>query len=447
MSLSSYTHSCQHTTAQNISLPQSFIQSLPHEILGDIFHIHLFASNNPQLQELSKIGTILRLVCHRWNLILLDLSLCWSNIHLDMKQLPSFLSLTLWLERSKNAPLSITIRTPWAESIGIPEYLDFLADSIVRWRVLEFPIPIVLPAKLFERYSFEDAVNLQRVSLHLLPIEPISESIAPIVNNAPALRHLRLAWDYNSHLVLPSIPLPISDRRWNTLQSLSLHAASAQSLWSILHYTPQISCLWIEILPFSRHILNPPPPSAAPVSLPFLRYLSLLVLDPSYQFLELLNAPLLAELCINRTYYDDGWHGDDDDEEVADLLPLFLLNHLSKTRHSLTTLTLVSVTDFDIATFIKHAVVKDLHTMQIMNWGWRGCKVLNRCVDRMREKLGDRCEERRCRNYSVVGWEDESRHSVFKMTRGSADVSVANHADQWREWASSIGAPCGGLLF
>jgi hypothetical protein len=262
-----------------------------------------------------------------------------------------------------------------------------------------------------------------------------------MVDNAPALRHLRLDWDYHPPF-RPSLPFPL-DRRWNALQSLSLYSRSVRSIWSLLHYTPQISCLWIEILPYHGHALNFPPTGAAPVSLPFLRYLSLLVRDPNYRVLEFLDAPLLSELCINRPAYDDGWDGPDDEgmNEFVDPVPLFLLNHLSKTRHSLTTLTLTAVADFDIVTFIQHAAVKDLHTMQIMNWGSGGRKVLKQCVDKVRERLGDRCKERNCMNYSVVGWEDESRHSVFKMTRVRADVSITNHADQWPKWASSVGEP------
>jgi hypothetical protein len=323
------------------------------------------------------------------------------------------------------------------------EYIDLLAGAIDRWQVFEIEAPCPgLSANFFKRYVFKDAVQLQRVSLHLLPVEPITESVVPIMDNVSALRHLRLAWDFHPHSFLTGVP-PVAERPWNNLQTLSLHATSVHAIWSILHNTPQIASLWIEILPFSLLTLDLPPPGTAPVSLPFLHYLSLLVLNHNYRVLEFLDTPLLSELCINRTFYDDGrrLRDDDDDEdseeeEIADPLPSFLSSHLSEARHSLTTLTLVAVTDFDIATFVQHPIVKDLHTMQIMNWGSRGCNVLKRCVQSARGQLDDCCKERKYGNYSVFGWEDESKCSVFRMTRGSAESEFASHTDQWRKYAS-----------
>ncbi|KAF5344502.1 hypothetical protein D9756_011360 [Leucocoprinus leucothites] len=163
-------------------MSSSPINQLPTEILTSIFlcsteFVHK-AFIRTRMTGLSRQLTILRLVCSRWDNIVVKTPSFWTllclhppSMSFEHSKSPPADALSLWLERSADLPLNIAhihlIRDYFEEES--PGVLDVLRQSTVRWRTADIYVAGDT-SHILAQFSFTDAL-----CLHTLSYEAFSE--------------------------------------------------------------------------------------------------------------------------------------------------------------------------------------------------------------------------------------------------------------------------------
>ena len=240
------------------------IHTIPDDVVEDILLYYLSSKHS----ELRHSRETLRLTCRRWRM-LIDCSPCfWSTIHLELEDdhvtSRHTHSIQVSLERSKQAPLLISIRASVKSTETVSAYMDLLTVEVHRWKELSLHLVDFQEevSWLLERCPFHHAESLHRFCLNIERDVPrsIPRLIYPVVR-ATALRDIDLSW---AMYIPRSLDLPVGHEPWNSVTSLTISSNSEGGACSILRYTPSLIELKIKISTQSEHGFQPLYPTTNP---------------------------------------------------------------------------------------------------------------------------------------------------------------------------------------
>ncbi|KAF8186233.1 hypothetical protein BJ912DRAFT_1060281 [Pholiota molesta] len=289
--------SALHRTLAYQQSSLSPIRRLPPEIWGEIF---LFASAGSAIRcgprsetDQEDIPLLLCQICSYWRTVAISVPALWSNIRLDLLDMPLLLTpgvlsvLGLCLARSKNEPLTLSFE---GKVVMHSSILETLMAHSERWKDVS-----LMSDMLFDSHTILGrAKNLRVPNLRRLCINTacdygtIPRSRLLAFKDAPSLRELSL-----TDVMHPFQCLRIS---WSQLT----HFSSKRSIFAegeftlIMRHMPALVSFFTE----SERILEVA--STAPVLLPHLRQLSITnkgsYISKTCQFLT---APNLEALAIS----------------------------------------------------------------------------------------------------------------------------------------------------
>ena len=296
--------------------PRTTVDSLPNEVLIQIFAAATFASEESQLA----VPEILSHVSSRWRAILLNTSTLWTFIVVTFPFTSKQISRAKTaLVRSKNRPIDvhIDVRDPeWTweldedqhpvGSFDMVEILEWLGSSYPRWRSLSVFTDNLEPMQTFLAYStmFSSLPSLETLSLNRcnayagLP-GTTPDSIIPtqLFGGNAHLPKLR-------HAVLSGVYIDYSCSGFKDLISLDLRHQShgvSPSLWDIhqiLRASPELSALSLVALsPSCSHGLEK---SDTPIVMSRLKELTLgwWNVEDTVELLGVLRIPAVQELSL-----------------------------------------------------------------------------------------------------------------------------------------------------
>ncbi|KAJ7177094.1 hypothetical protein C8R46DRAFT_1346969 [Mycena filopes] len=182
------------------------ILSIPTEITAEI----LMRSCDPSSWDPLKGPLVLTQICHQWREIAIHTPALWCSVHLTTRS--SLELLHLWLARSGNAPLNLTLHT-WGAQAAPEPLLLASALHAHRWQDVRFALPLA------SYYSLDLGTlpMLRSASLDLSHYSIDEPATGVVKLDAPLLReaYLRvptgvqvdLLWSQLTSLTLPSIDL------------------------------------------------------------------------------------------------------------------------------------------------------------------------------------------------------------------------------------------------
>ncbi|CAA7265697.1 unnamed protein product [Cyclocybe aegerita] len=162
---------------------QSPISRLPVELLCGIFHKYVEIpsgkpcidpdrySTGPRVSRASHTDpSLLTQICSHWRSIALNLPTLWSTIFIRQPK-QSQLELTrLWLERAKEAPLSLAIwQTPVATEIDAEAAWEILSEFVARsdqWKKIDFQLPSAVILPFHQMMQDRKCDNLESIDFH-----------------------------------------------------------------------------------------------------------------------------------------------------------------------------------------------------------------------------------------------------------------------------------------
>ncbi|KAJ7659164.1 hypothetical protein DFH06DRAFT_437322 [Mycena polygramma] len=297
------------------------VLTLPNEIISEIF-LHTVEPTRAGGVPSSTDGPLLvAQICRRWRDIALSTPRLWSNISLDLENIPAYEGqlhlLETWLRRSGDCPLFISIiHQPrplpselWGKYDGsVREFVRAILPHRRRWQELEISVPMHL-FKFIEgempllRDLTLGIPDMTMVTAYGERLDPGEESRWPIriFHEAPALRTLLLAKGFDPLVLLPP---------WGQLTSVS-----------ILHFTQALKDVAdilrsaVNVQYFSARVHDPYNPETSPLDilpippLEFLEALHLTSLTPESEgylrILDALSLPALVVLRISETWTMD----------------------------------------------------------------------------------------------------------------------------------------------
>ncbi|KAF5343525.1 hypothetical protein D9756_011630 [Leucocoprinus leucothites] len=184
-------------------MSSSRINQLPTEILTSIFlytteFIHK-AFIRTRMTRLSRQLTIIRLVCTRWDSIVVKTPSFWTllclhppSMNFKRSKSPPADALSLWLERSADLPLNIVhlhLDHEYLEDEPTGA-LNVIRQSIARWRTANIYVAGDA-SNILTQFSFTDARCLQTLSCDVMS-EKESIDIIKHAGNLPNLRSFLL---------------------------------------------------------------------------------------------------------------------------------------------------------------------------------------------------------------------------------------------------------------
>ncbi|RDB14639.1 hypothetical protein Hypma_016516 [Hypsizygus marmoreus] len=273
-----------HNVAGSVpSVPtQSHIQSLPPEILGEIF-IHCLPSGYtyPHV-NIRDAPMLLCQVCGYWREVALSMAVLWSSFTCDLgsETKPSHtLLFELWVERSRAHPLSLAFIPD--EHAG-PTRKALIAN-VHRWH----DIRVVLDAELGKMLlgiRGEEAPELESLDVRVRSGRWNVDRLFSHWNSFPNLH--RIAFEDDDY-----IPPSLVNMSWPRLTHIKLTCISASDYITLLSHMPSVEHVFMRIITASPDSLT----SGTAVTLPYLRSLTI-QLDESGRGLDNLTLPSLVSL-------------------------------------------------------------------------------------------------------------------------------------------------------
>ncbi|KAF9442693.1 hypothetical protein P691DRAFT_779260 [Macrolepiota fuliginosa MF-IS2] len=328
-------------------MPKTSIDSLPREILPDIF-LPLVGWDGNQQKTVDQVRNDLRLVSHLWDDIILSNPHLWTCIEIFVYG-PPMSTIKLLLERSRQLPIELDLRFINEGIVMNERYamklLDVLWESSHRWK----KITLYLEAEtacLLTRYPFANAVLLESVNIDLtVQYQYDPEEVVPFIiqtfAKAPALRCLEY-----SPLNRPTAKFIInSELRLNTLTALHLTIPRYDCVGAALGVFHRCgSATWISLNTWGLPRLEALDDDSWSLHLPNLRILEL----RGAHMLGSFDCPNLQILSISP---DTGCI----DAEITPLVSLEAVSaYISTSKHSLQVLRLEAVTRRDLAKFFRN---------------------------------------------------------------------------------------------
>ncbi|KAF9440280.1 hypothetical protein P691DRAFT_139404 [Macrolepiota fuliginosa MF-IS2] len=189
-----------------MSLRDTGVDEIPDEILIEIFRFSLQPTPRFDIY-MYPVSTNIRLVCHRWNDILLSCPQLWSQIVADpcthRHIYPRLAIIEKWLQRSSQTLITITFRYPghfpgFQDDYETPKenqyFLDFFAllkHHLVRWKSLTLRCNLRLFLSALPP-SFHEAPQLVHLDLMSGGGDKDTIELFSTLNTAKSLRSLRL---------------------------------------------------------------------------------------------------------------------------------------------------------------------------------------------------------------------------------------------------------------
>ncbi|KAF5363293.1 hypothetical protein D9756_001151 [Leucocoprinus leucothites] len=403
----------------SVSTNSTSADCLPDDILREIFPVHLLSDpDDLALHKLSTIRTHLRLVCRRWNSIVVHTPRCWSTIHFCLYGPPRIprcdpppppKTLALFFKRSQNTPLFIKIYSQESVLADTPyDYLDLLVNTVDRWETLALEVRITeyhesdFHSELLERCPLERATGLRRLSWTQKRFlgRYFNSIFTPTHNGPPVPHHLALS----GPLGFPSRLESLLDGFYDNLTSLFITYTFAKDAIPILRMTPRIISLHAGISALNSHL------NINTINLPFLRYLSLGSCN-EHTLLEFLEVPLLTELricldAIGGEYFD----------------PKYLLDHLARSRYSLRVLVLTRIGADRLVGFFQHPSIVTLPTAKVLSKSSPLSREFLESVEEADSDFKARFRTTKVGECFELGWVDETTVDSLFLKNGRHDI-------------------------
>ncbi|KAJ7221610.1 hypothetical protein GGX14DRAFT_430431 [Mycena pura] len=199
------------------------VRRLPPEILQTIF---VYCHGGPELEPIIPTAG---LVCHHWRSVVLNTPELWSTICVGRTRF-SFVQkyhdfASLFLERSANLPLSVSIRSP-----ADGQLLHLIGRHIGRWQTLrlssrEASFYASLALHLHEFEALETLEIVEKIVENIWAEPPV-----PIALNAPKLREV----------MLNNCPAQFWNLPWRQLTHLRYSISAATEAIRTLELCPQL---------------------------------------------------------------------------------------------------------------------------------------------------------------------------------------------------------------
>ncbi|TFK33937.1 hypothetical protein BDQ12DRAFT_715603 [Crucibulum laeve] len=284
----------------------SAINRLPLELLAEIF-VHCIPEGFviPRYRD---APILLCRVCKHWNVVATSTPSLWASISIrygtDERNYNLRESLIrLWLERSRQGPLDISLALraeEWAEIETQPLFvaiLKLLIREYRRWRTIEITIPKCIPPSLCV-FPAGGAPLLESASINITSSHsnfryPFSYACADIFKGSAQLRALK--WQ----MVNLQMPALIKDLDLSVLRDLYLECSlSPSQCLQILERCPLLQSCYFE------NINQSSPASELPISLLTLPSLCSLTIQGQTtvdSILDLVTLPSLKSLIVSLT--------------------------------------------------------------------------------------------------------------------------------------------------
>lgn len=133
------------------------VTELPVEIACEIFEKFIEDDphpndDDPPRPRISKScrsdPTILGQICSRWRTVAINLPILWSNIHIYNPKRSQVRLVDIWLERSGNKPLCLTLDYNRLDGVcdlkAASKILTSFASHLEYWRIIDFHMPLQL---------------------------------------------------------------------------------------------------------------------------------------------------------------------------------------------------------------------------------------------------------------------------------------------------------------
>ncbi|RDB17287.1 hypothetical protein Hypma_001726 [Hypsizygus marmoreus] len=268
---------------------RSFFNELPPEIIGEIF-IHCL----PRWYTFPKAGEVPMLlcqVCSYWRQVAISTPILWSSfssITDPLAKKATHLSLVkLWLNRSRNQPLSFSLHSAPKSHWVMEEFLK----EIHRWHEVVIGLDDVLGRK-FLRIQGRNAPWLESVWLTIQPGNWDVDQLGPVLNSFPALHRLQLSNTPTASFV---------NTPWPRLTHVTIHCKIPVGHFiTLLSNTPMLEC----VILYAKLATSTTPSPNLIVTLSSLRSLKFQAED-SGEVLDHLILPSLLSLDISMPKYYD----------------------------------------------------------------------------------------------------------------------------------------------
>ncbi|KAJ7019200.1 hypothetical protein C8F04DRAFT_1052036 [Mycena alexandri] len=197
------------------------IKLLPVEVLGEIFSWTLgdWGTMTDEGSSLNLEPLTISHVCGHWRAVSLSMPMLWATIWIDRPRAAHIPMVKLWIERSRNCPLSINLRQTDPKScLTFPtstehdftdEIFGLLIPQLHRWQTIDFVFKTDTQQSLLS-IPQDEAVALEHVALHIDSWDTTgAESLQSALYSRPSVRSVRLspassrrdvAWTQLTHL-------------------------------------------------------------------------------------------------------------------------------------------------------------------------------------------------------------------------------------------------------
>ena len=192
-------------------LPQqssSPISALPAELLAEIFIFCLPTDRYP-IPTPTDAPLLLTQIWSLWRSVALSLPELWTAIHINYKGLEDIPATTLWLSRSADQPLSLSIAIDFGEKPQ-QEILDAICRHSARWKQVRFDFRHLYCPPMYALNLAEAGVpTLSTFEFHARDISITNISpITCLLSDAPQLREVTWVDDMADTDTLLELPLP-----------------------------------------------------------------------------------------------------------------------------------------------------------------------------------------------------------------------------------------------
>ncbi|KAJ7678731.1 hypothetical protein B0H17DRAFT_1206653 [Mycena rosella] len=189
-------------TSEALPSSNAPIGKLPVELLGEIFSWNLgdWGEMTDEPSTLVLDPLILSQVCGHWRSVSLSIPMLWATIWVDRPRVAHVAMVKLWIERSRNCPLSINLRQTDPKScLSFPtttehdltdQIFGLLVPHLHRWHTVDFVFRGDAQHSLLS-LPRDEAAALEYVALHVDSWDTTSsESLQCALYSRPSLRSI-----------------------------------------------------------------------------------------------------------------------------------------------------------------------------------------------------------------------------------------------------------------
>lgn len=207
--------------SESPSLSNAPIHKLPVELLGEIFSWTLgdWGQMTDEQSDLVLEPLTISHVCGHWRAVSVSIPMLWATIWIDRPRAAHISMVQLWIERSRNFPLSINLRQTDPKScLSVPtstehgltdEIFALLVPQLHRWHTVDFVFRMDAQLSLLSLPG-DGAVALEHVALNTNSWDTTSaETLQSALYSRPSLRSIHfmpgskqehIPWSQLTHL-------------------------------------------------------------------------------------------------------------------------------------------------------------------------------------------------------------------------------------------------------